>query len=145
MGGVVPAAKLRHGGHAVEGHVLHPLGHLLHGAAAHKVLETCYAKPNPGGKNFSGFMDGLSLHYYVVPGDWEHKGPVEDVQAHRRHQSVPHGVLLVEEARVRPRLHIEPVAPLVCEVPALQESVSVREDGTVLVTLANLSVRRPGW
>ena len=28
-----------------------------------------------------------------------------------------------------------------CEVPALQESVSVREDGTVLVTLANLSVR----
>jgi alpha-N-arabinofuranosidase len=22
----------------------------------------------------AGFMDGLSLHYYVLPGDWEHKG-----------------------------------------------------------------------
>ena len=39
-----------------------------------KVLKTCFAKPNPGGKNFSGFMDGLSLHYYVHPGGWEHKG-----------------------------------------------------------------------
>ena len=35
----VPAAKLRHGGHAVEGHVLHPLGHLLHGAAAHIAVD----------------------------------------------------------------------------------------------------------
>ena len=39
-----------------------------------KVLKTCFAKPNPGGKNFSGFMDGLSLHYYVHPGGCEHKG-----------------------------------------------------------------------
>ncbi len=39
-----------------------------------KVLKTCFAKPNPGGKKFSGFMDGLSLHYYVHPGGWEHKG-----------------------------------------------------------------------
>lgn len=39
-----------------------------------KVLKTCYAKPNPGGRNFHGFMDGLSLHYYVHPEGWEKKG-----------------------------------------------------------------------
>ncbi len=38
-----------------------------------KVLETCYAKP-AGGKGFHGFMDGLSLHYYVHPGGWDSKG-----------------------------------------------------------------------
>lgn len=36
-----------------------------------KVMETCFAFPH----NDKGFMDGLSLHYYTVPGDtWEHKG-----------------------------------------------------------------------
>lgn len=38
-----------------------------------KVLETCYAKPT-GGQNSHGFMDGLSLHYYVHPGGWDDKG-----------------------------------------------------------------------
>ncbi len=36
------------------------------------VLETCFAKP--GGDQFHGFMDLLSVHYYVHPGGWEHKG-----------------------------------------------------------------------
>ncbi|MCD7885222.1 MAG: alpha-N-arabinofuranosidase [Lachnospiraceae bacterium] len=37
-----------------------------------KVLETCFAH---GGQNAHGFMNGLSLHYYTVPGeDWQHKG-----------------------------------------------------------------------
>ena len=213
-----------------------------------KVLETCYAKPNPGGKNFSGFMDGLSLHYYVVPGDWEHKGSAtgfdeadwyktmhkalymeELIKLHgaimdqydpdkkiglivdewgdwfdvepgtnpgflyqqntmrdalvaavslnifNRHcdrvkmaciaqmVNVLQSVILTEDERMllTPTYHVFHMyrghqgAELVesslsgegtvgvedCEVPALQESVSVREDGTVLVTLANLSVR----
>ena len=25
-----------------------------------------------------GFMDGLSLHYYTIPGDWGHKGSATD-------------------------------------------------------------------
>lgn len=40
-----------------------------------EVLETCFAKPS----NETGFMDGLSLHYYTVPGDdWQHKGSATD-------------------------------------------------------------------
>jgi len=36
------------------------------------VLETCFRKAQ---EREHGFMDGLSLHYYTVPGDdWEHKG-----------------------------------------------------------------------
>ena len=37
-----------------------------------KVMETCFASPAP--ENAHGFMDGLSLHYYTVPGPWESKG-----------------------------------------------------------------------
>lgn len=37
------------------------------------VMSTCYAKPQPGEPSH-GYMDGLSLHYYVVPGVWEKKG-----------------------------------------------------------------------
>lgn len=36
------------------------------------VLKTCFKK------NDSGFMEGLSLHYYTVPGTWEHKGSATD-------------------------------------------------------------------
>ena len=32
-------------------------------------------------KNAAPFMDGLSLHYYVVPGDWAHKGSATDFTA----------------------------------------------------------------
>ena len=37
-----------------------------------KVLKTCYEPPHPG--NAHGYMDGLSLHYYVHPEGWEIKG-----------------------------------------------------------------------
>ena len=37
------------------------------------VMKTCYAPPQPGSPSH-GYMDGLSLHYYVVPGIWEKKG-----------------------------------------------------------------------
>ena len=41
------------------------------------VLKTCFAKPqpDPGAPGVvPGFMDGLSLHYYVHPGGWQNKG-----------------------------------------------------------------------
>ncbi len=37
-----------------------------------KVLKTCFASPHK--PEFHGYMDELSLHYYTVPGEWEHKG-----------------------------------------------------------------------
>ncbi len=37
-----------------------------------KVLATCFASPHK--PEFHGYMDELSLHYYTVPGVWEHKG-----------------------------------------------------------------------
>ena len=42
-----------------------------------KVLETCFKSPHPD-KDFHGFMDGLSLHYYVHPEGWEVKGSATD-------------------------------------------------------------------
>ncbi len=42
-----------------------------------RVLQTCYARPHPP-EDFHGFMDGLSLHYYVHPGGWDHKGSATD-------------------------------------------------------------------
>ncbi len=40
------------------------------------VLKTCFYKPAPSQAH--GFMDGLSLHYYVVVNNWEHKGSATD-------------------------------------------------------------------
>ena len=41
------------------------------------VLKTCFKSPHPE-KDFHGFMDGLSLHYYVHPEGWEVKGSATD-------------------------------------------------------------------
>ena len=41
-----------------------------------KVLATCFASPHKSENH--GFMDELSLHYYTVPGVWEHKGSSTD-------------------------------------------------------------------
>lgn len=40
------------------------------------VLKTCYSAPTP--PNSHGFMDGLSLHYYVHPEGWDIKGSSTD-------------------------------------------------------------------
>ncbi len=46
------------------------------------VLKTCFAKPQPGGDmGKKGFMDGLSLHYYVHPGGWQDKGSATEFDA----------------------------------------------------------------
>ncbi len=39
------------------------------------VMKTCFRHTEP---RFHGHMDGLSLHYYTVPGPWEHKGSATD-------------------------------------------------------------------
>ncbi|MBQ1849537.1 MAG: alpha-N-arabinofuranosidase [Lachnospiraceae bacterium] len=55
----------------------HPIAKIACGANAgdyhwtEKVLETCF-------DHGFGFMNGLSLHYYTVPGTWEHKGSATD-------------------------------------------------------------------
>ena len=36
------------------------------------VLKTCFAAPQP--EQAHGYMDAMSLHYYVVPNEWDHKG-----------------------------------------------------------------------
>ena len=41
-----------------------------------KVMETCFANPHPQGGH--GFMNGMSLHYYVVPGGWDKKGSASE-------------------------------------------------------------------
>ncbi|MBP5266205.1 MAG: alpha-N-arabinofuranosidase, partial [Lachnospiraceae bacterium] len=38
------------------------------------VMKRCFHKCGPS----HGFMDGFSLHYYTVPGPWEHKGSATD-------------------------------------------------------------------
>lgn len=40
------------------------------------VMQTCFAQPQP--PQAHGFMDGLSLHYYVHPGGWDNKGSATD-------------------------------------------------------------------
>jgi len=37
-----------------------------------EILKRCFAYPHPDGRH--GFMDILSIHYYVIPGCWEDKG-----------------------------------------------------------------------
>ena len=40
------------------------------------VMKTCYSQPHPD--SVHGYMDGLSLHYYVVPETWDKKGSATD-------------------------------------------------------------------
>lgn len=40
------------------------------------VLKTCYSQPHTDSAH--GYMDGLSLHYYVVPENWDKKGSATD-------------------------------------------------------------------
>lgn len=42
------------------------------------VLKTCFAQPQPGCDGVKGFMNLMSLHYYVHPEGWEIKGSATD-------------------------------------------------------------------
>ena len=50
------------------------------------VLSTCFKAPSP--EFLHGFMDGLSLHYYVHPGGWENKGSATDFDTPMYYQSM---------------------------------------------------------
>lgn len=58
-----------------------------------KVLEICYRNP---GQNQHGFMDGLSLHHYVVPQTWEHKGSATDFDEAEFYMSMSKAVFMQE-------------------------------------------------
>lgn len=51
-----------------------------------KVLETCFAEP--GGSMSHGFMDLLSIHYYVHPGGWENKGSATEFDREMFYQTM---------------------------------------------------------
>ncbi|MCD8022797.1 MAG: alpha-N-arabinofuranosidase [Lachnospiraceae bacterium] len=59
-----------------------------------EVLETCCKH---GGRWQHGFMDGLSLHYYTLPGDdWSHKGSATDFDEKSWYRTL-HKALYMEE------------------------------------------------
>ncbi len=49
------------------------------------VMKTCFSRC-PAGQH--GFMDGLSLHYYVHPGGWENKGSATDFDENTWYQTM---------------------------------------------------------
>jgi len=60
------------------------------------VLKTCFALPQPGGQA-TGHMNGLSLHYYTVPGpDWDHKGSATDFDETRWYDTLAKAVFMKE-------------------------------------------------
>ncbi len=59
-----------------------------------KVLETCFASPHPD--NAHGFMDGLSLHYYVTPGGWDNKGSATEFDEKTWYQTLDKALYMEE-------------------------------------------------
>ena len=51
-----------------------------------EVLETCYRHPAP--PQTHGFMDGFSVHYYVVVNTWEHKGSAKEFSEEEYYRAV---------------------------------------------------------
>lgn len=56
------------------------------------VLKTCMAHPKPG----DGFMNGLSLHYYVVTEDWKVKGSATDFDEKTWYQTLKKALYMDE-------------------------------------------------
>lgn len=59
-----------------------------------KVMDTCFAMPQPPAAH--GYMDGLSLHYYVVPGEWEHKGSATQFDEKEWYKTLKKAVFMKE-------------------------------------------------
>lgn len=57
-----------------------------------QVLKTTFRSP----EGVHGFMDGISLHYYTVPGDWDHKGSATDFDENEWYLTL-HKTLYMEE------------------------------------------------
>lgn len=58
------------------------------------VLKTCFAPPQPDSAH--GYMDGLSLHYYVHPGGWENKGSATEFDDKMWYQTLMRTVYMEE-------------------------------------------------
>ena len=58
------------------------------------VLKTCYAEPHA--PHAHGCMDGLSLHYYVVPNDWNKKGSATDFDSKMWYKTLSKAVYIEE-------------------------------------------------
>ena len=67
-----------------------------------KVLKTCFA--NPGGKQARGFMDGLSLHYYVHPGGWNNKGSATEFDRETWYKTLSRALYKIGRASCRERV-----------------------------------------
>ncbi|MBD5477468.1 MAG: alpha-N-arabinofuranosidase [Lachnospiraceae bacterium] len=64
------------------------------------VLKTCTAAPAPGPEaDNPGFMNGLSLHYYVHPGVWENKGSATEFDSKTWYQTLARAVYMEELIR----------------------------------------------
>ncbi len=57
------------------------------------VLEQCY---RGAGAGQHGWMDGLSLHHYVIPNTWEHKGSATDFGAEEYYRSLKKALFMEE-------------------------------------------------
>lgn len=61
------------------------------------VLKTCYADPhNAGEHGMHGYMDGLSLHHYTIPDNWENKGSATDFDEKKWYKTLT-GALFMNE------------------------------------------------
>ncbi|MCM1135720.1 MAG: alpha-N-arabinofuranosidase [Clostridium sp.] len=60
-----------------------------------KVLDVCFSKPHPD-KDFHGFMDGLSLHYYTCPGGWDNKGSATEFDEAMWYQTLSKALYMEE-------------------------------------------------
>ena len=58
------------------------------------VLKTCFADPHP--ENVHGYMDALSLHYYTVPFEWEHKGSATEFDEKAWYQTLSKALFMDE-------------------------------------------------
>ena len=59
------------------------------------VLKTCFAPPQPNNIP-NGYMDGLSLHYYVHPGGWDNKGSATEFDEDGWYQTMEKAIYMKE-------------------------------------------------
>ncbi len=59
------------------------------------VLKTCFAPPQPNNIP-NGYMDGLSLHYYVHPGGWDNKGSATEFDEDVWYQTMEKAIYMKE-------------------------------------------------
>jgi len=61
-----------------------------------KVMEICFRSQ----AQYHGFMDGISLHYYTLPGDWDHKGSATDFDEKDWYRTLAKSLIIEERIAV---------------------------------------------